>query len=169
MSCLYSVNYKRVVGYILEQVLCSFKQKKMHPYDRFEKNFLPKLLHCVLTVLHPWSSWSVCPGVEWRAKVELPVAAPAPGHDLPRMKQKQGWSHGRESDYGGTSAGAGVQGLGSVVEHTAWPEGRVSFRSAFRMPAASLLVHNDCIQPGRSHHVQGRGQKWTCLEGEGRK
>lgn len=123
--------------------------------------------HRVLTVLHPWSSWSVCPGVEWRAKAEPPVAAPAPGHGLPRMKQKQGWSHGRESDYGGASAGAGVRGSGSGVEHTAWPEGRVSFRSAFRMPAASLLVHSDCIQPGRSHHGQGRGQKWTCLEGGG--
>lgn len=138
----------------------------MRPCDKFEKNFVPNLLRCVLTVLHPLSSSSVCPGVEWRAKVELPVAAP--GHDLPRMKQKQGWSHGRESDCGGASAGAGVQRLGSGAEHTAWPGGRVSFRSASRTPAASPLVHNDCIRPGRSHHGRGRGQKWTCLEGEGR-
>lgn len=41
--------------------------------------------------------------------VGLPVAAQPPDHGPPRMKQKQRWSHGKESGRGGVSAGAGVQ------------------------------------------------------------
>lgn len=98
-------------------------------------------------------------------KVVLPVAAQPPGHDPPRMKRKQCWSHGKESGRGGASAGAGVQGWESAVGRTAWSEGRVSARSAFQTPAALQLGHNGCTPPGRSHHGQGRGQRLTCLGG----
>lgn len=105
--------------------------------------------------------------VGWKAKAGLPVAAQLLGHDPPRVKRRQRWSHGKESGCGGASVEAVVQGWESVVGRTAWPEGRVSARSAFRMPVASLLGHNGCTQPGKSHHGRGRGQRWTCLGGEG--
>lgn len=102
--------------------------------------------------------------VGWKVMVELPVPAPNPGSDPPRMRQKQGCSHGKESDCDEASAGVVVQAWGSAALHIAWPEGHVSSHSAFRMPVASLLVHNDCTQPGKSHHGQGRGQIWTYLK-----
>lgn len=99
-------------------------------------------------------------------KVGPPSAAQPPGLDPPRMKQKQNWSHGRVSGHGVASAVAGAQGWESAVGHTAWTQGRVYARSAFQMPVASLLGHNGCKLPGRSHRGQGRGQRWTCLGGE---
>lgn len=98
----------------------------------------------------------------------LPAAARPHAHDSPRMKQKQRWSHGKENGRGGASAGAGVQGWESVTVHTAWQEGHVSAHSAFQMPVASLLGHNGYTPLGRSHHGLGRGQRLTCLGGEGR-
>lgn len=106
--------------------------------------------------------------MEWKAKVGLPVVARPPGLDLPRMKQKQYWSHGKENGCGGASAGAGLQGWESAAGHRAWPEGRAVAHSAFRTPAALLLGHSGCTPPGRSHHGRGRGQRLTCLEREGR-
>lgn len=81
------------------------------------------------------------------------------GLDLPMMKQMLSWSRGKENGRDGASAGVGESG----VWRKAWPEGRVSSRSAFRTLAASLLGHNGCTQPGRNHHGQGRDQILTCL------
>jgi len=97
--------------------------------------------------------------------VGLPVADQAPALDPPMTKQRQCWSRGKESGHVGV-CGAEVQVWESAVGHTALPEGRVSARSAFQTPEASLLGHNGCTPPSRSHHGQGRGQRWTCLEGE---
>lgn len=101
--------------------------------------------------------------VEWKVRGGLALAARPPGHDSPRMKRKQRWSHEKENGCGGASAGVGVQGWGSAAGHTAWPGGRVVAHSASRTPAASLLGHNGCTPPGRSHHGQGIGRRWTCL------
>lgn len=95
----------------------------------------------------------------------LSVADQPPDLDPPTMRQKLHWSHEKENDCGGTSAGAEVQGWESAVWRTAWPEGRVSARSAFQMPVASLLGRNGHTPPGRSHRGQDTAQRWTCLGG----
>lgn len=100
-------------------------------------------------------------------KAGLSVAARPPALDPPTMRQPLHWSHGRENDYGGTSAGAEVQGWESAVWHTVWPEDHVSARSAFQMPVASLLGYNGHKPPGRSHRGQDTGQRWTCLRKSG--
>lgn len=46
--------------------------------------------------------------VGWKVMVELPVPAPNLGSDPPRMRQKQGCSHGKESDCDEASAGVVV-------------------------------------------------------------
>lgn len=43
-------------------------------------------------------------------KAGLPVAVQPPGLDPPMKRQKLHWSHGKENDCDGTSAGAEVQG-----------------------------------------------------------
>lgn len=98
-------------------------------------------------------------------KVELPGAARLPGFDPPT---KQRWSHEEERGRDGFSVGVAVPGWESVSGRTAWPQARVSARSAFQRPVASQPARNGCKPPGRSRHGQGRGQRWTCLEEEWR-
>lgn len=68
----------------------------------------PHLFRSFLTVLHLLNSWSVYTGVGWKVKAGLPVAVRAPGHDPPRMRWKQCWSHGKESGRGGASVGSAL-------------------------------------------------------------
>lgn len=94
-------------------------------------------------------------------KAEPPGAARLPGFDPPT---KQRWSHEEERGRDGFSVGVAVPGWESVSGRTAWPQARVSARSASQRPAASRPARSGCKPPGRSRHGRGRGQRWTCLE-----